>query len=131
MRSGAIASLSVTLGSVNEFTRTRIMTENVTIESGGPVYMSSQEPWSFLPRPPKDQTWLDAALAGAPSGKEGFDAQLALLHQALETGEASPVTVADARQSLELVTAIYHSARTGMRVNLPITAEHPAYRGWN
>ena len=130
MQSGAIASLSVTLGSANEFTRARIMTENVTIESGGPVYMSSQEPWSFVPRAPRDQTWLDAALAGAPSGKEGFDAQLALLHHALETGGPPPVTVAEARQSLELVTAIYHSARTGMRVDLPISETHPAYRGW-
>ncbi|MBC7636320.1 MAG: Gfo/Idh/MocA family oxidoreductase [Acetobacteraceae bacterium] len=131
MHSGAIACLSVTLGSANEFTRTRIMSENVTIESGGPVYMSSKEPWIFLPRAPKDQAWLDDALAGAPSGKEGFTAQLALLHHALETGGAPPVTVADARQSLELVTAIYHSARTGTRVDLPMSETHPAYHGWN
>ena len=130
MQSGALAMLSVTLGSANEITRTRIMTENVTIESAGEVYMSSKEPWHFLPRAPKDQAWLDAALAGAPSGKEGFDGQLALLHTALQTGGPPPVTVAEARQSLELVTAIYHSARTGTRVELPITQGHPAYQGW-
>ena len=131
MQSGALAMLSVTLGSANEFTRTRIMTENLTIESAGEVYMSSKEPWHFLPRAPKDQAWLDAALAGAPVGREGFDGQLALLHAALESGGPLPVTVAEARTSIELVTAIYHSARTGMRVELPITSGHPAYQGWN
>ncbi len=131
MQSGALAMLSVTLGSANEITRIRIMAENVTIESAGPVYMSSREPWHFLPRAPKDQAWLDAALAGAPFGKEGFAGQLALLHAALQSGGPPPVTVAEARQSLELVTAIYHSARTGTRVELPITAQHPAYNGWN
>ena len=131
MHSGALAMLSVTLGSANEFTRTRIMTENLTIESAGEVYMSSKEPWHFLPRAPKDQAWLDAALAGAPVGREGFDGQLALLHAALESGGPLPVTVAEARASIELVTAIYHSARTGARVELPITSGHPAYQGWN
>ena len=131
MQSGALAMLSVTLGSANEFTRTRIMTENLTIESAGEVYMSSKEPWHFLPRAPKDQAWLDAALAGAPVGREGFDGQLALLHAALESGGPLPVTVAEARASIELVTAIYHSARTGARVELPITSGHPAYQGWN
>ena len=130
MQSGALAMLSVTLGSANEITRTRIMTENVTIESAGEVYMSSREPWRFLPRAPKDQVWLDAALAAAPSGKEGFDGQLALLYDALQAGGPPPVTVAEARQSLELVTAIYHSARTGTRVELPITQGHPAYQSW-
>ena len=130
MQSGALAMLSVTLGSANEFTRTRIMTENVTIESAGEVYMSSKDPWHFLPRAPKDQVWLEAALADAPQGKEGFDGQLALLHNALETGDLPPVTVAEARQSLELVSAIYHSACTGMRVELPITQGHPAYQSW-
>lgn len=131
MQSGALAMLSVTLGSANEFTRTRIMTENVTIESAGEVYMSSKEPWHFLPRAPKNQAWLDAALVGAPVGREGFDGQLALLHAALESGGPLPVTVAEARASIELVSAIYHSARTGIRVELPITPGHPAYQGWN
>ena len=41
-----------------------------------------------------------------------------------------PVTLADARSSLELVTAAYHSARTGEMVSLPVDADHPGYRGW-
>ena len=41
-----------------------------------------------------------------------------------------PVTLADARVSLELLTAAYHSAHTGEMVTLPLGADHPAYRGW-
>jgi predicted dehydrogenase len=130
MADGSIAVLSVTLGSADEISRLRIMCENVTIESHGEVYASSKEPWQFLPKAPKDQAWLDAALAGAESGKEGFARQFEAFHAALATGAPPPVTVAEARASLELVTAIYHSARTGERVDLPLPPTHAAYRGW-
>ena len=56
------------------------MCENVTIESHGTVYESSQEPWMFLPKAPRDQAWLDAALADAPVGKEGFFYELGGLY---------------------------------------------------
>ena len=39
-------------------------------------------------------------------------------------------TEAHARAATELVTAIYHSARAGERVDLPIGSEHPLYEGW-
>lgn len=41
-------------------------------------------------------------------------------HLALETGAALSVTLRDARASLELVTVMYCSARTGLAVRLPI-----------
>ena len=130
MADGSIAVLSVTLGSADEVSRLRIMCENVTIESHGEVYASSKEPWIFLPKAPKDQAWLDAALAGAPTGLEGFAEQFAKLHAALEHGTEPPVTAAEAQASLELVSAIYHSARTGDRVHLPLAPTHPAWNGW-
>jgi len=40
-----------------------------------------------------------------------------------------PVTLTDARRSLELVTALYHSAATGTVASLPIGADHPMYYG--
>ena len=45
-------------------------------------------------------------------------------------GGALPVTIADARASLELLTAAYHSARSGTAVRLPIGRDHPLYGGW-
>ncbi len=51
-------------------------------------------------------------------------------HAALATGGALPVTLADARRSLELATALYHSAANGTVVTLPIGTDHPSYNGW-
>ena len=130
MADGSIAVLSVTLGAADQVSRIRIVCENVTITSGGEVYASSKEPWHFEPKAPRDQAWLDAALADAPVGAEGFAAQFALLHHALATATPPPVTVAEARQGLELISAIYHSAATGNRVALPIHAGQPVYDGW-
>lgn len=40
------------------------------------------------------------------------------------------VTLADARATIEFVTAVYHAARTGERVTLPLGTDHPRYGGW-
>ena len=55
---------------------------------------------------------------------------MAAYHQALETNGPLPVTLQDARRSLELITALYHAAETGTAATLPIGKEHPKYRGW-
>jgi predicted dehydrogenase len=55
---------------------------------------------------------------------------IAAYHAALAANGALPVTLADARRSLELVTALYHSAANGTVVTLPIAADHPSYNGW-
>ncbi len=130
MADGSIAVLSVTLGSADEVSRLRVMCENVTMEGHGEVYASSKEPWHFIPKAPKDQAWLDAALSGATAGQEGFARQFEDFHQALEAGSAPPVTVAEARASLELITALYYAAKTGERVDLPLRPDHPFYHGW-
>jgi predicted dehydrogenase len=55
---------------------------------------------------------------------------MASYHQALETAGSLPVTLADARRSLELITALYHAAETGEPVSLPIGVNHPKYASW-
>jgi len=47
----------------------------------------------------------------------------------LETGKL-PVTVADARRSLELVTAIYTSSAEGRAVDLPLPPDASRYNSW-
>jgi predicted dehydrogenase len=44
---------------------------------------------------------------------ERFEGQFHRFYQALEQDAELPVTLADARASLELITAIHHSAQTG------------------
>jgi len=59
-----------------------------------------------------------------------FEGLMPRYHVALEAGSEFPVTLADARRSLELVTALFHSAETGAAVSLPLDATHPRYGGW-
>ena len=49
---------------------------------------------------------------------------------ALQNKTELPVTLADARASLEWITAIYYSAQSRQFVTLPIGTDHPMYSGW-
>ena len=51
-------------------------------------------------------------------------------HSALEAGTEIPASLADARQSPELITAIYSSPETGQPVDLPLANDHPNYSSW-
>ena len=55
---------------------------------------------------------------------------MAAYHAALEADGPLPVTLADARASLELVTALLASAEEGQALNLPIGKGHQKYGGW-
>ncbi|MGN6765383.1 MAG: gfo/Idh/MocA family oxidoreductase, partial [Rhizobiaceae bacterium] len=68
--------------------------------------------------------------AGVDPAPELYAGQFSRLHKALTEGGELPVSIADARPSLELITAAYHSARTGEAVRLPIGRDHPLYAGW-
>ena len=76
------------------------------------------------------QQAIDAALATFQAQPEGYAGQFLRFHQALQTGATLPVTLQDARDSLELVTAMYRSARTGLAVQLPITSSDSDYQSW-
>ena len=91
---------------------------------------SEQKP-SSRPRPsPEADARITAALAGWTHVPSRFEGLMAAYHQALETSGPLPVTIADARRSLELITALYESAETGHAVQLPITPAHPKYSSW-
>jgi len=131
MASGALASVSVTLGSSVEISRQRYCFANLVAESNlAPYDKNTCEPWQFAADTPEVQPRMDAVLASIAPGPEGFAGQFARFGEALRAGGALPVTLADARQVIELLTAIYASARTCAAVELPIGPEHPLYGGW-
>jgi predicted dehydrogenase len=130
MASGALVTLSVTLGSAEEITRLRLCFEHVTMESNLAPYRPGIEPWRFLPRGSRTQAEIDAVLAGVPPRQEGFAGLFEAMHAALEGQGPWPVTLQDARQSLELATAIYVSSHEGHPVDLPLGPEHAGYAGW-
>lgn len=130
MASGALATLSVTLNSAVEISRLRLCFHNLTAESALEPYNPGTEPWTFSAMAPEIGHKIEAALAGHEAEPERFTGQFKRYHRALETGGPLPVTLDDARASLELLSALYHSARSGQAIDLPIAPGHPVYRGW-
>jgi len=128
--SGALATLTATLGSAREHSRLRLAFEHLSAESSHAPYRPGSEPFTLEPATPETARRIEDTLAGFEPGPELYAGQFAAFHRALEAGSDPPVTVADARAAIELVTAIYHSARSGVPVDLPLGREHPLYRGW-
>ena len=130
MADGSLASLSVTAGSVAEISRHRFCFSNLTAESNTEPYLNSRDPWTFTGDSPEIQAKIDKTLAQFQPLPEGFAGQFYRYHHALHHPTEFPVTLADARAALELITALYHSAETGQVVDLPIGKDHPKYAGW-
>ena len=131
MENGSVATLAVTLGAAEELSRLRFMFSDLSAESrGAEPYAPGKDPWHFKGTTPKIDVAIADALRRFEPGREGFEGEFALIHSTLAGGAPPPVALADARQSLELITAIYHSAETGTAVTLPIGSDHPKYRGW-
>lgn len=130
MAGGSVATLSATLGAARQTSRLKFVFQNLTVESHSDAYRFDTDPWQFIATTPDHQAVVDAALRDPEPDHEGFAGQFAAFYAALGGNADPPVTIADARRSLELVTAIYHSARTGEPVDLPIGEDHPCYRGW-
>jgi predicted dehydrogenase len=130
MRSGALVSLAATVGSLPEITRLRLCFEHVTFESSLSPYNPGADPWSIIPANSAVAERIAATLEGWQPVPPRFTGQMADYHRALESGGALPVTLDDARRSLELITALYHSADLGCEVMLPITPDHPKYEDW-
>jgi predicted dehydrogenase len=130
MQDGSFATLSATLGAEEDISRLRFCFAGLTAESNHSPYNPGTMPWRFLAADPDRQAAIDATVAEVPQLPERSAGQFVRLHEALTGGGSMPVSIADARPSLELITASSHSARTGEAVELPIPRHHPLYDGW-
>jgi predicted dehydrogenase len=130
MADGSLATLSVTLGSSKQITRHRFCFSNLTAESSLMPYRNSSDPWTFDADTPELEQQIQQALTEFKPQPEGFVGQFTRFYDALKNGTALPVTLADSRASLELITALYYSSITGKPVELPLGVDHPWYAGW-
>ncbi|MCK0166780.1 Gfo/Idh/MocA family oxidoreductase [Jannaschia sp. S6380] len=130
MANGSLAALSMTLGSREEVSRLRFAFRDLTAESIRAPYHAQRDPWTFVCGDAAHQERVDAALATYEAKEDGYTRQFELLAEALAGGRPPPVTIADARASMELVTAAYASHRDGIPHALPITPAHPLYASW-
>ncbi len=120
----------MTLGSREQISRLRFCFENLVAESIREPYTVSRDPWRFIAGDEAHQKRIEEALAEVPKTEDGYARQFELFHKAIMEDTDPPVTIKDARNSLELVTAAYHSSRTGRPTPLPISNDHPLYRSW-
>lgn len=128
--SGALGSFTATLGSADEITRIRLAFENVTIESDHEAYNPGAALWKILPRNDAAKAAIAEVLKDWKEVPPRFTTQMARFHDTLTKGAPLPVTSADSRRALEIVTAFYHSSRTHQEVVFPIRPEHPNYQSW-
>ncbi|WP_420396022.1 Gfo/Idh/MocA family protein [Nioella sp.] len=130
MQNGALATSSVTLGAGNDTTRLRFCFEGVTAESGSAPYSPAQDEWRFIARAPVAQAEVDSIVQQVSHGHAGFAGYLDAVADALAGQGGMEVTLEDGRRSIELVTAIYRSAREGGPIKLPLSSGSPCYTGW-
>ena len=108
LEGGALATLSATLGSLQEITRHRFCFESLTAESNTEPYTNSSDPWTFT------GDGVDDALASFVPRSENF---LGQFERFGADGEL-PVTLHDARAAIAAVEAMYESAETRREVVL-------------
>ncbi|KAA3501547.1 gfo/Idh/MocA family oxidoreductase [Rhizobium rhizogenes] len=130
MKSGALATSSVTLGAAEDTSRLRFCFEGFTAESGTLPYRPAEDTWRFIARAPTTQDQIDAVLATVADGENGFAGFVEAIADAMEGRGGRQVTVHDGLQSIELVTAIYRSVREGKPVRLSDAAEGEWIKGW-
>ena len=127
---GSLATVSATLGSPEEITRHRFHFAAFSAESGTAPYTSSSLPWTITPDSDEAAAAMESVVGGWVERAEEWQGQFERWADALDAGTDPPVTLADARASLELLTALYRSSRTGEDVALPLDRSHPSYEGW-
>ena len=130
MADASLACLAVTTGSSTEISRHRFCFSHLTAESNTQPYTNTSDPWTFTGDSPELQRRINEALSRFSPQPEGYVGQFARFHAAVQEGAEPPVTIADARAALELITALYHTAETGRPVILPISEDHSKYQGW-
>lgn len=127
---GALATSSVTLGAARDETRLRLVFRDLTATSGSEPYAPSLGSWRFEARNQADQSRIDSIVTSHAAAQPGFAGYLRAVADHLDGIAERAVLFPDGRASVELVTAIYHAARSGGAVKLPLGADHPLWRGW-
>ena len=125
----------MTLGSASDHSRLRFCFEHLSAESGLDPYNPATSPWQFVARGPEStrsqqQSRIDAVIDSHVVHAEGYAGQFERLDEALSGRVSLPVTLADARASLELVTAIYTADASGRTLALPLKQDALGYHDW-
>ncbi|HWD60960.1 MAG TPA: Gfo/Idh/MocA family oxidoreductase [Humibacter sp.] len=128
LENGAVASVVNSLLSPRETSYLRFDFEFATVELEH-LYGYSDASWKITAAPGYEDRVAAAWRLGPHGNGSGHAAQFAAILDAIEAGRPLPVTITDARSTLELIAGIYASAFTGTRISAgEIDASSPFYR---
>lgn len=128
LENGAVASVVNSLLSPRETSYLRFDFEYATVELEH-LYGYSDDSWTLTPAPGHEERVAEAWSQGPSGSGSGHGAQFTVIMDAVERDEPLPVTLREARRTLELIAAIYASAFTGTRVAAGELSEgSPFYR---
>ncbi|MEM7257227.1 MAG: Gfo/Idh/MocA family oxidoreductase [Pseudomonadota bacterium] len=120
MQNGALASSSISLGAATDTTRLRFCFEQLTAESGCTPYAPATDQWVFSARDPQQQSQVDQIVQQVHCEYSGYTGYFNAIADALQGNAGKEVLMSDGRRSIELVAAIYQSAREHRMVALPL-----------
>ena len=133
MENGSLVTSSITLGAANNTSRLRFCFEGLTVESGASTdkpYNPADDEWKFLAREPVNQKEIDELINKVTPTHSWYAGLFNEIANKLDGIESDEVKLIDARKSLEFVTAVYNSSRTGKSVTLPVNKDNPLYESW-
>jgi predicted dehydrogenase len=128
---GALVTSSLTLGAAGNSSRFRACFEHVMMTSSTEAYRIGGGDWRFEATDPARQAEIDAIVAGFSDGLERFSGMFTEIHARLNgKPDIFLPSMEEGRHSIELMAALYDSARNGRVVRLPLAADHPLHQGW-
>ena len=133
MENGSLVTSSITLGAANDTTRLKFCFEGLTAESGASPdkpYNPADDKWSFLPRAPVTQSQINKVLSKVKQTKSWYAGMFEEIANKLNGLPSDEVTLKDARNSLEFVTAVYTSSRQNKTIKIPINKKNKLYNSW-
>ena len=108
------------------------------VQSAHVPYAIGEGDWTFTATNPDRQAEFDAEISKINDVPNGFHGLFTEIYDVLNaphkaqpsTPKAQPPNLTDARQSIELITAIYQASRNNQVVDLPLDVSSPLYEGW-
>ncbi len=130
---GSMASINVTSANAIDTSRLSFVCEKMFAHSNDSPYEAARWPWEFSSADPSCGALIQAVARGEETREkvELVGLQVRDFVACLERREQASVSVAEARKTIELISAIYKSGFTGAIVTLPLSPADPFYAQMN
>ena len=125
---GGLFSSSITLGAASDYSHLHVSFANLSVDSALDPQLRERG-WRLTPRSEEGEE-LVASLGQDQRLPDGFAGMFAEIAKDLRGEDNEAVRLADARASIELLTAIYASHARRAPAALPCDSGDPLYQGW-